>query len=154
MELLFGPWSCSWSTWRSLPGTWSDTSAGCKPLCYVFMQSMPHSVSLAGGPCSCELLRSRYGTQRHYVRTPGRCQWQKLHTAAARIGKLIARQQRGTNEYTNRLLRRYLPNGTDLSLHTQAHLDRIALRLNQRPRETLGLRAPADKLRESIASTR
>jgi IS30 family transposase len=61
--------------------------------------------------------------------------------------------QRGTNENTNRLLRQYLPRRTDLSIYSQAQLDRIALRLNQRPRETLGFRTPADKLRSSVAST-
>ena len=61
--------------------------------------------------------------------------------------------QRGTNENTNLLLRQYFPRGTDLSLHSQAHLDQIALRLNQRPRKTLGFQTPASKLRASVAST-
>ncbi len=54
--------------------------------------------------------------------------------------------QRGSNENTNGLLRQYFPRGTDLSRFSQAHLNRIALRLNQRPRKTLGFETPADKL--------
>jgi IS30 family transposase len=61
--------------------------------------------------------------------------------------------QRGTNENTNLLLRQYFPRGTDLSVHSQAHLDQIALRLNQRPRKTLGFETPASKLQTSVAST-
>ena len=61
--------------------------------------------------------------------------------------------QRGTNENTNLLLRQYFPRGTDLSLYSQAHLDRVALRLNERPRKTLGFNTPASKLQASVAST-
>jgi IS30 family transposase len=61
--------------------------------------------------------------------------------------------QRGSNENTNLLLRQYFPRGTDLSPISQAQLDRVSLRLNQRPRKTLGFQTPASKLQASVAST-
>ena len=61
--------------------------------------------------------------------------------------------QRGTNENTNLLLRQYFPRGTDLAPITQAQLDQVELRLNQRPRKTLGFQTPASNLQESVAST-
>ena len=58
--------------------------------------------------------------------------------------------QRGTNENTNGLLRQYLPKGTNLSGFSQAELDAIALKLNTRPRKTLGYITPAVKLEEVL----
>lgn len=55
--------------------------------------------------------------------------------------------QRGSNENTNGLLRQYFPKGKDLSIYSQAYLNEIAQRLNQRPRKTLGYECPADRLR-------
>jgi IS30 family transposase len=54
--------------------------------------------------------------------------------------------QRGSNENTNGLVRQYFPRGTNFARISQAHLNAIALRLNQRPRKTLGFETPADKL--------
>jgi len=55
--------------------------------------------------------------------------------------------QRGSNENTNGLLRQYFPKGRDLSIYPQTYLDKIAKRLNDRPRKTLGFESPADRLR-------
>jgi IS30 family transposase len=61
--------------------------------------------------------------------------------------------QRGSNENTNGLLRQYFPKRMDLSGFSQSELDKVALRLNQRPRKTLAFETPASRLQASVAST-
>ncbi|MGH7256580.1 MAG: IS30 family transposase [Nitrospirales bacterium] len=61
--------------------------------------------------------------------------------------------QRGTHENTTRVLRQYVPKRTDLAQYSQSALNRVAVRLNQRPRKTLDFQTPAEKLRASVATT-
>ncbi|WP_123029677.1 IS30 family transposase [Mycolicibacterium stellerae] len=59
--------------------------------------------------------------------------------------------QRGSNENTNRLLRFWFEKGTDLRVHTAADLKHIQDTLNKRPRPTLDLDTPADRLNALLA---
>ena len=61
--------------------------------------------------------------------------------------------QRGTNENTNGLLRQYFPKGKDISTYSQAQLNAVARKLNERRRKTLNYETPAERFGQSVAST-
>jgi IS30 family transposase len=54
--------------------------------------------------------------------------------------------QRGTNENTNGLLRQFFPKGTDFSRISHQEVARVERLLNERPRQRLGYRTPAEVL--------
>lgn len=58
--------------------------------------------------------------------------------------------QKGSNENTNGLLRQYFRPGIDLRDFSQSDLNKIADRLNGRPRETLGFKNPAETFNEML----
>lgn len=53
-----------------------------------------------------------------------------------------SRWQRGSNEHVNGMIRRYFPKGTDFSTVSDAEIEVVENRLNNRPRKLLGYATP------------
>ena len=58
--------------------------------------------------------------------------------------------QRGTNEYHNGVLRRYLPKGTDFDTIDDEELKDIVEEINNRPRKCLGWSTPREVFYKTI----
>ena len=58
--------------------------------------------------------------------------------------------ERGTNENTNGLIRRYLPKGTDFNLIDQKELHNIQEKLNNRPRKIIGFKTPKEIIQSEL----
>jgi len=54
--------------------------------------------------------------------------------------------ERGTNENTNGLIRRFLPKQTDFNLVSETQLKNIEDKLNNRPRKVLGFKTPSEMI--------
>jgi len=61
--------------------------------------------------------------------------------------------QRGSNENTNGQLRQCFPKGMDLTNVHQKQLNAVARIFNERPRETLDFKTPAECFEQCVAST-
>ena len=51
--------------------------------------------------------------------------------------------ERGLNEYTNKLIRQYIPKGTDFNNVSNKEVKQIQYKLNRRPRKKLNYKTPA-----------
>lgn len=58
--------------------------------------------------------------------------------------------ERGTNENTNGLIRRFFPKGTDFNQITLKQLKDAQNNLNDRPRKVLGYKTPNEKMKDEI----
>ncbi|MCA9372410.1 IS30 family transposase [Candidatus Woesebacteria bacterium] len=58
--------------------------------------------------------------------------------------------ERGTNENTNGLIRRYFPKGTDFTKVTDEDVELVLYELNTRPRKCLGFQTPLEVFRSYI----
>ncbi len=74
----------------------------------------------------------------------------KLNTAFY-FANPYASWERGLNEYTNKLIRQYIPKGTDFNTITHKQIKSIQHKLNRRPREKLNFETPKNLFYKFVA---
>lgn len=57
--------------------------------------------------------------------------------------------EKGGVEYSNKLIRQYIPKGSDISQYSDEYIRRIQDKLNNRPRKCLGYRTPLEAMEEN-----
>lgn len=116
---------------------------------YLVLGQLPRRTSAAVNRRARTLIRA----QPHPVRTITVDNGTEFHEYAALERVTAARfyfatphhaWERGTNENTNGLLRQYLPKGASMAHLTQYDCNRIATKLNRRPRKRLDFRTPEE----------
>ena len=50
--------------------------------------------------------------------------------------------ERGLNEYTNKLIRQYIPKKTDFNVYNEQYINMVNMKINSRPRKNLGYKMP------------
>ena len=116
---------------------------------YLMLGQLRQRISAAVNPRAQQLIAA----QPHPVRTITVDNGTEFHEYAALERATATRfyfatphhaWERGTNENTNGLLRQYLPKRQSMAHLTQHDCNRIAAKLNHRPRKRLGYRTPEE----------
>lgn len=67
------------------------------------------------------------------------------------FANLYASWERGLNEYTNKLIRQYIPKETDFETVTHMQIEEIQYEINRRPREKLNFETPKSQFYKLVA---
>lgn len=116
---------------------------------YVMIGKLSRRTAVLTARKTCQLLERHAGGFKTITADNG-CEFHSYRTIEERTGVVFYfanphhSWERGTNENTNGLIRQYLLKGTDLDRLSQRQCDRIAERLNRRPRKRHGYKSPED----------
>lgn len=75
--------------------------------------------------------------------------WEKLDIDKVYFCDPYSSWQKGGVENVNRMIRRYIPKGTDISKYSNKYIERIVNILNNKPRKSLGYKTPYEVMIEN-----